>query len=110
MCRILNSCFLTAWLALHICHANRPSLACASTPAVYQMEGTQQDPSYAEVAKLGYGSGDHLFPGTFQVGMCAGCWVAAGWLACCGVPRQEPCGRSWAERRSVRSVVWRGEA
>jgi hypothetical protein len=34
---------------------------------VYQMEGTQQEPEYTQVAKLGAGCGDHMFPGTFQV-------------------------------------------
>ncbi|KAL4458953.1 hypothetical protein ABPG75_013818 [Micractinium tetrahymenae] len=34
---------------------------------VYTMERTQQAPEYGQVAKLGQGCGDHLFPGTFQV-------------------------------------------
>lgn len=33
----------------------------------YTMEGTQQDPGYTQVAKLGGGCGDHLFPQTFRV-------------------------------------------
>ena len=36
---------------------------------VYAMEGTQQDPSYASVCKLGAGYGDSMFPGTFKVGV-----------------------------------------
>lgn len=55
------------------------------------MEGTQQDPSYTSVAKLGGGCGDHMFPGTFQVGGCCALRAALrqewGTTACLEVNR-----------------------
>ena len=45
---------------------------------VYPMEGTQQDPSYASVCKLGAGCGDSMFPGTFKVGRVAGGGAGGG--------------------------------
>lgn len=44
------------------------------------MEGAEQDPSYTSVARLGGGCGDHMFPGTFQVGG----WVGGDRCRCLG--------------------------
>ena len=52
---------------------------------IYPMEGTQQDATYTDVARLGGGCGDSMFPGTLQV-----CWVRNAWNACKIVPPRAP--------------------